>query len=74
MNQPLAPALGNALEVAEVMRVMTLSPKGPLVDICAALGGVLLANAKLADDVQTGAEMIVERSFVMAARLNALPR
>ena len=59
MNQPLAPALGNALEVAEVMRVLTLSPKGPLVDICAALGGVLLANAKLADDVQTGAEMIV---------------
>ena len=59
MNQPLAPALGNALEVAEVMRVMTLSPKGPLVDICAALGGVLLANAKLTDDVQTGAEMIV---------------
>ena len=59
MNQPLAPALGNALEVAEVMRVLTLSPKGPLVDICAAFGGVLLANAKLADDVQTGAEMIV---------------
>jgi len=59
MSQPLAPALGNALEVAEVMRVMTLSPKGPLVDICAALGGVLLANAKLADDVQTGAELIV---------------
>jgi thymidine phosphorylase len=59
MSQPLAPALGNALEVAEVMRVMTLSPKGPLVDICAALGGVLLANAKLADDVQTGAELIL---------------
>lgn len=59
MNQPLAPALGNALEIAEVMRVMTLSPKGPLVDICAALGGVLLANAKLTDNVQTGAEMIV---------------
>ena len=59
MSQPLAPALGNALEVAEVMRVLTVSPKGPLVDICAALGAVLLANAKLADDVQTGAEMIV---------------
>ena len=59
MSQPLAPAMGNALEVAEVMRVLTVSPKGPLVDICAALGGVLLANAKLADDVQFGAEMIV---------------
>ena len=30
-----------------------------MVDICAALGGVLLANAKLADDVQSGAEAIV---------------
>lgn len=59
MNQPLAPALGNALEVAEVMKVMTTSPKGPLVDICAALGGVLLANGGLATDVQTGAEAIV---------------
>jgi thymidine phosphorylase len=60
MSQPLAPALGNALEVAEVMKVMTKSPKGPLVDICAALGGVLLANADLAKDVQGGAEMIVK--------------
>jgi thymidine phosphorylase len=59
MSQPLAPSLGNALEVAEVMRVLTGSPKGPLVDICAALGGVLLANAGLAKDVQAGAEAIV---------------
>ena len=59
MNQPLAPALGNALEVAEVMKVLTQSPKGPLVDICAALGGVLLANGGLAKDVQSGAEAIV---------------
>jgi thymidine phosphorylase len=59
MNQPLAPALGNALEVAEVLRVLTVSPKGPLVDICAALGGVLLANGGLADDVQAGANAIV---------------
>lgn len=60
MSQPLAPALGNALEVAEVLRVLTKSPKGPLVDICAALGGVLLANANLAKDVQGGAEMIIK--------------
>ena len=59
MGQPLAPALGNALEVAEVMRVLTQSPKGPLVDICSALGGVLLTNAGLAKDVQSGAEAIV---------------
>lgn len=59
MSQPLAPSLGNALEVAEVMRTLTTNTKGPLVDICAALGGVLLANGGLADDVQAGADAIV---------------
>lgn len=59
MSQPLAPALGNALEVTEVMRVLTERARGPLVEICATLGGVLLANAKLADDVQAGADAIV---------------
>ena len=59
MSQPLAPALGNALEVAEVMRVLTERARGPLVEICATLGGVLLANAELADDVQAGADAIV---------------
>ncbi len=61
MNQPLAPALGNALEVAEVMRAMTGEANGPLVEITAALGGVLLANANLAPGVQQGADMILER-------------
>ncbi|WP_415402045.1 thymidine phosphorylase [Tateyamaria sp. SN3-11] len=60
MNQPLAPALGNALEVAEVMAVLTGRKKGPLVEICAALGGVLLANGGLADDVQFGADAIAQ--------------
>ncbi|MEX0365256.1 MAG: thymidine phosphorylase, partial [Ruegeria sp.] len=59
MSQPLVPALGNALEVAEVMRVLTGQTQGPLVEICAALGGVLLANGGLADDVQAGADAIV---------------
>jgi thymidine phosphorylase len=59
MSQPLVPSLGNALEVAEAMRTLTGPGKGAMVDICAALGGVLLANAKLADDVQSGAEAIV---------------
>ncbi len=58
MNQPLAPALGNALEVAEVMRVLTGKAKGPLVEISAALGGVLLANGGLAADVQAGADAV----------------
>ncbi|MGZ2256838.1 thymidine phosphorylase [Roseobacter sp. A03A-229] len=58
MNQPLAPSLGNALEVAEVMQVLCGETRGPLVEITAALGGVLLANAGLAEDVQAGAEAI----------------
>lgn len=59
MNQPVAPALGNALEVAEAMRVLTGQVrKGALVEACASLGGVLLANAGLAPDVQAGADDI----------------
>jgi thymidine phosphorylase len=58
MSQPLVPSLGNALEVAEVMQVLTGSGRGPIVDVAAALGGVLLANAGLAQDVQEGADAI----------------
>ena len=58
MSQPLAPALGNALEVAEAMRVLTGQTKGPLVEICASLGGVVLANGGLVSDVQAGADAI----------------
>ncbi|MEE4187664.1 MAG: thymidine phosphorylase, partial [Roseobacter sp.] len=60
MNQPLARSLGNALEVAEVMRVLTGQTSGPLVELSAALGGVLLADAGLAGDVQAGADAIVD--------------
>lgn len=60
MNQPLVPSLGNALEVAEVMKILTGDHRGPLVDISAALGGVLLANAGLAADEQEGAKRIVD--------------
>jgi thymidine phosphorylase len=59
MNQPLVPALGNALEVAEVMKVLTGEATGPLVHLSAALGGVLLADAGLVADVQAGADKIV---------------
>ncbi|MCV6586257.1 MAG: thymidine phosphorylase [Marinibacterium sp.] len=58
MNRPLAPSLGNALEVAEVMRALTGAAPGPLVDVTAALGAVLLADAGLADDDADGAERI----------------
>jgi thymidine phosphorylase len=59
MNQPLVPSLGNALEVAEVMQVLTGHASGPLVELCAALGGVVLADAGLAADVQAGADAVV---------------
>ena len=58
MSQPLAPALGNALEVAEVMKALTGETNGPLVTLTAALGGVVLASAGLAGDVQEGADRI----------------
>lgn len=59
MNQPLVPSLGNALEVAEVMQVLTGQASGPLVELSAALGGVVLADAGLAADVQAGADAVV---------------
>ncbi|MCF6232685.1 MAG: thymidine phosphorylase [Rhodobacteraceae bacterium] len=59
MDQPVVSSLGNALEVAEVMRVLTGEATGPLVNLTATLGGVVLADAGLADDVQSGADNIV---------------
>ncbi|WP_372612294.1 thymidine phosphorylase [Aquicoccus sp.] len=59
MSQPLVPSLGNALEVAEVMRALTGTARpGPLRQLCAVLGGVVLADAGLARDVEAGAEAI----------------
>jgi thymidine phosphorylase len=58
MSQPLVPSLGNALEVAEVMRVLCGEAQGPVLDLSAALGGVLLAGAGIARDAAAGAEMI----------------
>lgn len=60
MNQPLVPSLGNALEVAEVARVLTGETKGPILELCVALGGVLLSGAGLVKDVSQGAEMIAK--------------
>ncbi|WP_282051736.1 thymidine phosphorylase [Phaeobacter inhibens] len=60
MNQPLAPVLGNALEVAEVMRVLTgvSGQGGALAELTAEQGGVLLAHGGLAADAEAGAAMI----------------
>ena len=58
MSQPLMPSVGNALEIAEVARILRGETQGPLLDVTVALGGVLLADGGLADDVQAGAEAI----------------
>jgi thymidine phosphorylase len=58
MSQPLAPALGNALELIEVMRVLHGQVQGPLHDLSVELGGVVLADAGLADTVQDGCDKI----------------
>ncbi|MEN8893578.1 thymidine phosphorylase [Planktotalea arctica] len=45
MNAPLAPALGNALEVIEVMKVLRGALRGPLYELTLALGAQLLFSA-----------------------------
>lgn len=45
MNAPLAPALGNALEVAEVMKILSGAVRGPLYELSLALGAQLLFSA-----------------------------
>ena len=49
MSQPLASSLGNALEVVDVMRVLTGNASGRLHDLTVALGGVLLEQAGHSD-------------------------
>lgn len=58
MSQPLVSSLGNALEVAEVMQVLRGDLRGPIVELCGALGGALLSGAGLAKDTGAGAQMI----------------
>ena len=60
MNQPLASALGNALEVAEVMKALTSGQASPLAEISVELGGVLLFDAGMVGDAQAGRDMIAE--------------
>lgn len=58
MNQPLAPAMGNALEMAETMRVLSGQITGPLAGLSTALGGLALYNAGLCTDLEEGATRI----------------
>ncbi|MBN7784904.1 thymidine phosphorylase [Ponticoccus gilvus] len=48
MSQPLAPALGNALEVDAVVQVLTGTP-GPLLELSVALGAEVLASVGIPD-------------------------
>lgn len=59
MSQPLAPALGNALEIAEVMKALTTPSSNRLTDLTAMLGGVLLANTAISENVQDGTDAIM---------------
>ncbi|SDY20212.1 thymidine phosphorylase [Citreimonas salinaria] len=62
MDEPLAPSLGNALEVDAAMRVLTGVATGPLHDLSVALGaealdraGIAEGEAKLRDAIASGA-------------------
>ncbi|QIE45138.1 thymidine phosphorylase [Pseudohalocynthiibacter aestuariivivens] len=59
MSQPLAPALGNALEVAEAMQVLTGGRTGRLAELSITLGGVLLQRAGLVATVEDGANGVL---------------
>ena len=59
MSQPLAPAAGNALEIAVVMEAFENPAAHPaLVTVTASLGGEALALAGLAGNAEAGAAMI----------------
>lgn len=55
MSQPLVPNMGNALELASVMQVLTGQAGGRLLQITIALGAELLAHSGLFETTQTAA-------------------
>jgi thymidine phosphorylase len=61
MNQPCATAVGNALEVMEVMQALSGAEiDNVLCDLTADLGGEVLVLAGMADDATEGAKQITE--------------
>ncbi|MBO9474153.1 thymidine phosphorylase [Shimia sp. R10_1] len=60
MNQPLASSLGNALEVAECMKVLCNQGGGALTELSVSLGGMLLVSAGLATDVAEGVSKMMD--------------
>jgi len=62
MNQPVAPAIGNALEVAEVLKVLCApSPDQRLCQLTLALAGELMALADQADSAEKGARQALAK-------------
>jgi thymidine phosphorylase len=74
MSQPLVPSLGNALEVAEVMRVLSGELAGDaIIDVCCALGGLLLASAGVSADAKAG-EVALARAISSGAAMERFGR
>ncbi len=60
MDQPLAASAGNALEVAEAMRVLTAPTEGRLEKLTCYLGGEALYQGGLCDTAADGARQILK--------------
>ncbi|QPM90375.1 thymidine phosphorylase [Pseudooceanicola algae] len=73
MSQPLAADMGNALEVAAAMRVLTGEERGRLAELSIALGAGLLVAGKLAPDREEAA-MQLEISLTSGAAAERFAR
>ena len=60
MGQPLADAVGNAIEVSEAIEVLRGERTGRFTDLCVTLAGHMAALAGLAEEGEKGAEMASE--------------
>jgi thymidine phosphorylase len=60
MNQPCVPAVGNALELLEVVSILTDPAGDPAEILVAALGGQLMQLAGMVETAQAGADQITE--------------
>ena len=61
MNQPVVPAIGNAVEIRAVMEVLTRGAGTSRIEaLVVELGGTLLAQSGLAGGVTHGRDMILK--------------
>ena len=58
MDQPLGRAVGNALEVKEAISVLKGETKGDLLELCLAIGSLILTEGGITDDVDSAREML----------------